>query len=105
MNIQLYIIIVLVVALVIHLILARIYKDVEKKDKGFVISYFRLTYRRRLIRSLWGIPIMILLYLVVYWMADFTAIQFIYLAIIFVLLLGMDIVYNYIKWKKHEMNS
>jgi hypothetical protein len=65
-NILLYFIGPLIAVLIVSTISSVIYKDVEKKDKGFVLNFHRLTYRRRLIRGLWGIPLVSLIYLALY---------------------------------------
>lgn len=101
-NILLYFIGPMIVVLIVHPIMSAIYKDVEKKDKGFVLSSYKLTYRRRLIRSLWGIPFIPLLYLAIYWIGDLTSKELKIIGTIFLLLILLDIVYNYIKWKKDE---
>lgn len=93
---------IIMVSIIAHLILSALYKDVEKKDKGFVLGYYRLTYRRRLIRSLWGIPFTFLLYLTIYRVGDLTPNELKILRITFLLPLLLDIVHNYIKWKKND---
>ncbi|MFD2624651.1 hypothetical protein [Salibacterium salarium] len=55
-----------------------------------------------MIRGLWGIPYASLLYLVIYWLGDLTLNEYQIIAIIFYSLVLLDIVYNYIKWKKDE---
>ena len=79
-----------------------IYKDVEKKDKGFVLVYHKLSYRRRFIRSLWGIPLISLLYLAIYWLGGLTSNEYKVMGIVFLLLVLLDIVTSYIKWKSKE---
>ncbi len=65
-----YIIIPVIAAIIVGIIMSRIFRDEEKKDKGFVLLYHKLTYRRRVLRTLWNIPIILLLYLVIYWIGD-----------------------------------
>ncbi|GEN45618.1 hypothetical protein AHA02nite_13940 [Alkalibacillus haloalkaliphilus] len=102
MNILLYFIGPILVVLILNPILSSMYKDEEKNDKGFVLNYHRLTYRRKMIRTLWGIPFITLLFLVIYWIGDLSSIEYIILGIVFFSLLLMGFVHNYVKWIKNE---
>lgn len=98
-------IVVTIVSITISFIISRAFKDVEKKDKGFVISYHKLTYRRRMIRTLWGIPFIPLLYIIVYWFLDLTSNELILFGTFIILLFLLQFVYNYIKWKMNEKDA
>lgn len=102
MNISLYFIGPLIGFVIANMILKAMYKNVEKKDKGFVLNYHKLSYRRRFIRSLWGIPIALLLALAVYWLGDLIESEFQIIGFIFILLILLDIASSYLKWKKNE---
>ncbi len=102
MNILLHLIGPLIAVLIVSTIMSVLYKDVEKKDKGFVINYHKLTYRRRFIRALWGIPLVSLLYLATFRFVDLTSNEYKVIGIIFILLVLLDIAYNYVKWKMNE---
>ncbi|UFT98416.1 hypothetical protein KO561_14590 [Radiobacillus kanasensis] len=91
----------LIVGLIVHTILSAKYRDVEKVDKGFVLNYHRLTYRRKLIRSLWGIPFVFLIYLAIYWIGYLSSDEYRNIGIIFLLIVVADIAYHYRKWKKN----
>lgn len=97
-----FIIVPMIAVLVVSTIMSKIYKDKEKKDTGFVLNYYRLTYRRRFIRAIWGVPIVSLLFLALYWFSDLTSNEYKVIGIIFFLLFSLDIGYNYTKWKKNE---
>lgn len=84
------------------MIMRQLYKDADKKDKGFVLIYYKLTYRRRMIRTLWSIPFIILLYLALYWLSDLNSNEYKIIGGLFLLLVLFDITYNYIKWKNNE---
>lgn len=101
MDILLYFIGPVIAILIVNTIMSVIYKDVEKKDKGFAINYHKLTYRRRVIRALWGIPFVFIIYLVIYWLGDLTSKEYTIIGVIFFFLLLIDISYNYVKWKKN----
>jgi lipopolysaccharide export LptBFGC system permease protein LptF len=76
----------------------------RKTDKGAEWCYYHLSYRRRLIRTLWCIPFAILVVAFNYWKfrsALITAILSVILAVIAV----VQIVHNYRKWKQEEKDS
>lgn len=97
-----YLIVPLIVVIVVNIVMKFILKDKEKKDKGFVLFYQRLSYRRRFIRALWGIPFMLLMYFFIYQLDVFTEIQLQIVALVFVLTVLFDAGYNYYRWKKEE---
>lgn len=102
MDILLAYIVPVIAVLAFSLIMSRIYKDREKKNKGFVLNFYNLTYRRRFIRALWGILLIIFLYIAMYWFSELTSKEYIVIGIIFLILISWDITYNYVKWKKNE---
>ncbi|MFS0749818.1 hypothetical protein [Oceanobacillus sp. 1P07AA] len=102
MSILLYFITPFIIATIIHFIMHEKYKHTEKVDKGFVLIYHKLTYRRKMFRSLWNIPIFILVYIGVYWVTDLTPTEYTVLGVMFILLCLLDFLYNIVKWRKHE---
>lgn len=104
-DILVYFIGPLIAFLIVNTIMSVMYKDVEKKDKGIVLIYHKLTYRRRLIRALWGALIVILAYLAVYWFGDSTSNEYKIIGSIFLFIVLLDIAYNYQKWKKNEKKA
>lgn len=97
-----YLIIPLIVVIVVNLVMKYFLKDKKKKDKGFVLFYQRLSYRRRFIRALWGIPFMVLMYFFIYQLQVFTETQLQMVALVFVLTILIDTGYNYYRWKKEQ---
>lgn len=81
----------------------------EKTDKGFQLLYFKLSYRRKFIRSLWIIPfgIILTIFLITNTEIDFInhLIQKIIIPILFVILTVWQLNYNYTKWKKQEKEN
>ena len=63
-------IIPLLIALVTNIVLSIIFKGTSKVEKGFKLDYFRLSYRRKMIRTLTTLPIAILALIVIYLYAD-----------------------------------
>lgn len=104
MTILPYFIMPAIAVLIVSTIMSAVYKNKEKKDKGFVLSYHRLTYRRRLIRAVWGVPIVTLLYFALYRLSDLTSNEYKIIGVIFLSSVLLDIGYNYVKWKKNEKN-
>lgn len=97
-----YLIVPLLIVIVVNLVMKFFLKDKKKKDKGFVLLYQRLSYRRRFIRALWGIPFMLLMYFIIYQLEVFTETQLQVVALVFVLTVLFDAGYNYYPWKKEE---
>lgn len=73
-------------------------------DKGFELMYYKLSYRRRFIRTLWLIPWMILVLFLLSWIGA-TAYILVPVAILFVVVGFIQALYNYRKWKKADEDS
>ena len=71
----------------------------RKVDKGFELNYYNLSYRRKFIRTLWMIPWLIL---AICGMCLVKAPIFIIIpvAVILVIILFIQAVHNYKKWKE-----
>ena len=94
-------IISIIVSLIISLLLEKILKNGEKIDEGFTFCFWKLSYRRKFIRTLWTLPflIMVIFYLHVTFKSYlFTGIIGTILSAIFIL----QAVYYYKKWKMEE---
>ncbi|MFD2655209.1 ATPase [Gracilibacillus thailandensis] len=101
-NINFLIIIPVIAVLIVTLIFSLIYKDKEKQDKGFTFSYFKLSYRRKMIRTLTSSPIIIIAIITIYYFSDWSIPVFITFVIFALLVFGVQLGYNYIMWKKKE---
>lgn len=56
-----------VVGSIVTVILSIFYRNREKTDKGFQFMYYGLSYRRKLIRTLWLAPLVVLsLWMILY---------------------------------------
>lgn len=90
------------VSLVVSSVLAIAYKKKEKKDEGFAYNYFRLSYRRKFIRTLMGswiiVPCMVI-FLVTSPMPMRINWTF---AIAIIIVFLLQATYNYSMWKKKE---
>lgn len=75
----------------------------DKIDKGFSLSYWKLSYRRKFIRTLWMLPICIVVLVFFYLSSpqDTLVLGILVLALIVSII---QLVYNYVKWKAEERN-
>ncbi len=72
----------------------------DKVDKGFVVNYWRLTYRRKFIRTLWMTPVCICA-IVLIWIKSSTTSAIIW-TVILVLLEIIQLIYTFSKWKSEQ---
>lgn len=92
----------LCIVLVLSAFLSYITRNGKKKDKGFILSYYELSYRRKVIRTLWELPFLILLLTLMFFFTDIETIYMLSLsALLFLLFIG-HFCYNYYKWKQKE---
>ena len=81
-------------------------KNMNKVDKGFELVYWKLSYRRKFIRTLWMIPwaIVALIFIqIVGKNYKYTILYTILAGIIYLVILPIQAIYNYKKWMKEEM--
>ena len=93
-------IIPLLIVLVFNVVLSITHKDTTKVDKGFKLNYFRLSYRRKMIRTLTTLPIVILVLIVLY--ADWGMLVNVLFGIIFLIIFTDQLIYNFKMWTKNE---
>ena len=86
------------IALVIHIKGA---KTREKIDRGFSLSYWNLSYRRKFIRTLWSALLIIPAMLLVH-MSYYSMIVTIVVGIVLLAIFAVQAVYNYKKWKEED---
>ena len=72
----------------------------EKVDKGFELSYYKLSYRRRFIRTLWMIPWAILALFGLHWLGY--RYTLVIVGIIFAVVGFVQAFHNYKLWKSEE---
>ena len=94
-----WIIVSVLIAEIVSLLLARVFDKGEKVDKGFVICYWRLSYRRKFIRTLCLMPILVIV--LVYFQVTFRSFFLsCMVGTLLSILFTIQAVYNYKKWKK-----
>lgn len=100
-----YFFIVPIVVLIVSIIYSVIFKDEEKNDEGFELVYFKLSYRRKMIRTLWSLPIAALSYYVIYRYGYFTKNENLMILIFLFVTFGLQLAYVYVQWKRSEMSN
>ena len=83
-------------------LMAVIYKDKNKVDKGFKLNFFRLSHRRRMKRSLIIMPFAIAGFLAIYTFSLIPLDVLITLLLFSVVVFSFEITYNYRMWKRTE---
>jgi len=73
-----------------------------KKDKGFELIYWNLSYRRKFIRTLWMTPTLIIL-LAVVWGSTFNKILKTIVTVLLISVYLIQLIYTYKKWKSDEI--
>lgn len=99
------IIIPVIAILATSIIAFSVAKNRQKVDRGFALNYYSLSYRRKFIRSLFGMPILILSSLVIYILAEWPVMLKNAFTISFLIIGILQIMYNYKMWKKDETIS
>lgn len=102
MELLILLIIVVAVSLIASAILSSVAKGKEKKDKGFAFGYHSLTHRRRLIRTLWLLPVTVLLLLWIRQSDLLAPLEFNVIVVLFAIVFIAQVSYEYVKWKKQE---
>lgn len=96
------ILIPVMVAIMATIVMSIVYKNKPKIDRGRVIIYFQLSYRRKLIRSLWTFPIHIAIILLAIYITHMRPTVEILVFIAFLTGNCLQIGYNYRMYKKTE---
>ncbi|WP_210611167.1 hypothetical protein [Priestia flexa] len=80
------------------------YKKMEKVDTGFAVSYYKLSYRRKMIRTLTSIPFIFIACGFLYYLSHWPLpVYFGFVGLISLIFL-VQVLYNYKMWKKEEQS-
>jgi len=90
------------ISLFVVIILSTIFKGKDKVDRGFKINYFKLSYRRKMIRTIIFIPLDILLLIIIYAYTDWSMVVKVLLGLLLLLAVLVKLIYNFNMWKKTE---
>jgi ABC-type sugar transport system permease subunit len=102
LSISYEVITLLLIVLIVSLILSIIFKNKEKKDKGAVFFYYKLIYRRKMIRTLWTFAVVVISLVAIYRFAGLSSNENLIISTSFLILFLIQLIYNYLKWKKYE---
>jgi hypothetical protein len=91
--------------LIFSFILSFIFRGKEKIDKGFVFTYHKLSYRRKFIRDIWMMPISFAVLFIAFRIANIDPVTEIIVYVVVIIIVSIQIIYNYFMWKKHEENG
>ncbi|MGM8213268.1 hypothetical protein ACLIBH_10875 [Virgibacillus sp. W0430] len=84
---------------IVVIILYFINRKKGRVDKGFAINYFKLSYRRRMIRNLYTLPLTAVAVGVIFMYTSWSITVNILFATVVFLLIVAEIIYNYRKWQ------
>ncbi|MFC3039671.1 ATPase [Virgibacillus xinjiangensis] len=95
-------IIPVIAVLLVVFILSLTSRKKDKVDKGFTFNYYRLSYRRKMLRTFINIPIMVLLVILVYRSTDWKIGSIVLLGLLLFVAFLVQLIYNYRMWKRNE---
>ncbi|WP_010529237.1 hypothetical protein [Lentibacillus jeotgali] len=90
------------ITLFVVIILSIIFKGKDKVDRGFKINYFKLSYRRKMIRTIIFTPINILLLIFIYVYTDWSMVVNVLVGLLLIIAGLVQLIYNFNMWKKNE---
>ena len=73
----------------------------NKVDKGFELRYWRLSYRRKFIRTLWMIPFLLAAIILIF-VSPLKIVYAVAVSIILLVIFLIRLIYTYKKWKCTE---
>jgi hypothetical protein len=73
----------------------------NKVDKGFELRYWRLSYRRKFIRTLWMIPFLLAAIILIF-VSPLKIVYAVVVSIILLVIFLIQLIYTYKKWKCTE---
>lgn len=92
---------ILGIALLICMVLKKVFANTEKTDKGFELVYWNLSYRRRFIRDLCALPIVVAVIIVIQFAGN-PSVRTIIWEVVLGFVTIAQIAYDYKKWKEEE---
>ena len=99
-NLNLFILAIpIVTPFIISIGLSLYYRKKTKVDKGFKFNYYALSYRRKLWRTVYSIPLSFPPIVVIYLVLGFSRL-FIFIILLLSILFAIQATYNYIMWQR-----
>ena len=94
----------LIIILGVTIAFKRYYRNKPKVDKGVKFVYFGLSYRRKFWRTIYLIPLILFLIVLLYFLRGVDAL-FIGYVIFVVIIFIVQAYYNYVKWQEEEKST
>ncbi|KOS69852.1 hypothetical protein AEA09_12725 [Lysinibacillus contaminans] len=79
------------------------FRNKEKVDNGFEFIYYRLSYRKKMMRTLWNLPLIFLALISINIFADLQIYENLIIFILFLSGFFLQLFYNFYRWKKEEI--
>lgn len=95
----------IIVSFIVTFIFSNIYKNKDKVDHGFAFNYFGLSYRRKMIRTLYTFPILMMAFVLLYAASLLSFRYLLFLLLITVIGFIIQFLYNYKRWKQEQNES
>ncbi|ATP41012.1 hypothetical protein CSE16_13660 [Solibacillus sp. R5-41] len=92
----------IIVALIATAIFMKIYKNKEKVDHGFAFNYFKLSYRRKMIRTLYSFLVLMVAFVILYAASPLRFRYLLFLLLFSVIGFIIQFLYNYKMWKQEQ---
>ncbi len=89
----------ILIVLMINGLFSFFYRNTKKIDKGFTISYLKLSYRRKMVRTVWMFLAMPLLLLFIKFVGQMTKNEILLIGIFLYILLIIQFFYNVYKMR------
>jgi len=91
-----------IITIIITSIFSILFMHKNKIDKGFAINYYKLSYRRKMIRTLTSFPLFIVAFILIFIYTETNSAVLTTFGVIILCLFLLQLLYNYINWKKKE---
>ncbi len=104
MAISYEVITVMLIVLILYSILSIVFKNKEKKDKGAVFFYYKLSYRRKIMRTLWTFPVVVISLVVIFRFAGLNSNENLIISISFLIIFWIQLFYNFLNGRNKKSN-
>lgn len=102
LSILIYAIIPIVIGLGVSGIFLFYNRKKDKVDQGFVFAYHKLSYRRKMMRTLWSLPLILLVHIQINLFVNLQNYENLIIFILFLSVFLLQLSYNFYRWRKDE---
>ena len=92
----------LIAVIVLAIVFSISYRGKEKVDKEMAINYYRLSYRRKLMRIIYSAPLILAVLIFIYNFAEWPSSLYLNFCLLIIVGFILQVLYNYYKWKNTE---